>query len=935
MLRHPNNFFCFSNQLLLLFSIICFLLLPSLAAAEARVGIFFDENYQLDVLEDIPVNSVVPGYLVLDASETPEGIAGWEMCVEMEGPGVLFNWELQGQSLNILEAPCFMVGVGTPPLPGSNPYLLATFEVVVQEFQPIIFSIGPTLEPTIPGQMSYLANTDPFEELPMYSANGIPQVAYINPGVPGCVVSPGSLGFPEIPVTQFRVMNVTVSNPGGGVLVMDINLEDGDGAFTLPSVFGLHSLNPGEDLVIPVRFDPQQVGSFTATLNLGHEIAPLIPVSGSAREPLMGWAVPSSLVFERVYVGSTVTQSFIVENTGEIEFALDANLPANCIDFSLPHPATQILFPGQTAVIYVEFSPQTDGLLECELSLGNTLPSVTLLGEGYIPVENLIIQHGSLEFGELAVGNALYRPVSIFNSGEAPLYLEISIVGAPSAFTTLMPPLPQPLNPGVYYSFEVGFIPNETGAFSDFLRVTTSGYFTTPDIPLSGIGVAPVPGCQISPVELNFGQVVQYSQRHQYFTVTNTGNSNLVLSPESLCDEIYINSAEVIIPPGSNYHFTATLQSQTVGPVNCLISLGEEACADLLCYGEIIEGPDPYENMIGLYFDTGYNQFETEAQNIGTLLDAYLVIKNLSDQSGINGWECQFEIEGFNALLINSIFDGQALNILESPNFMVGLGEPLPWAPAVRLATLKILILSIDEEIYLHLHPLNNASIEGEMAWINGNYDEIVMRPHTGMSMVAVINSSPLAVDIPAPVVQGNRGQINLSWNVDATSSDQYLVYRRIGNSLTEPLFEEARSAENGEFNYLDQPNGINAGTVLYYSYAIIRNDVEVARSPETEIVFSGMPTLATRLLPNVPNPFNPITEIRFEVQKPGQVCIAIYDVSGKLIRHLMNEQLAAGPHSRQWQGYDSSGRQVPSGAYYVRLETQSCVDHRKILLLK
>jgi len=49
----------------------------------------------------------------------------------------------------------------------------------------------------------------------------------------------------------------------------------------------------------------------------------------------------------------------------------------------------------------------------------------------------------------------------------------------------------------------------------------------------------------------------------------------------------------------------------------------------------------------------------------------------------------------------------------------------------------------------------------------------------------------------------------------------------------------------------------------------------------------------------------------------------------------LANEHLRAGPHARIWQGHDARGRQVSSGAYYVRLEVGGQVEHQKIMLLK
>jgi hypothetical protein len=101
----------------------------------------------------------------------------------------------------------------------------------------------------------------------------------------------------------------------------------------------------------------------------------------------------------------------------------------------------------------------------------------------------------------------------------------------------------------------------------------------------------------------------------------------------------------------------------------------------------------------------------------------------------------------------------------------------------------------------------------------------------------------------------------------------------------------------------------------------------------------SGAPDLPvpgqTRLLANVPNPFNPQTEIRFEMETAGEALIRIYDVQGRLVRELTTGNYAAGHHAVVWDGSDRHGRAAASGAYYVRLVTGGRVDRGKILLLK
>jgi len=88
-------------------------------------------------------------------------------------------------------------------------------------------------------------------------------------------------------------------------------------------------------------------------------------------------------------------------------------------------------------------------------------------------------------------------------------------------------------------------------------------------------------------------------------------------------------------------------------------------------------------------------------------------------------------------------------------------------------------------------------------------------------------------------------------------------------------------------------------------------------------------------LMQNVPNPFNPTTEICFALQKRGWVSLEIYDARGMLVVTLLEGQRAAGPHSVSWDGRDHAGAEVASGLYFCRLVTENATDTVKMVLLK
>lgn len=80
----------------------------------------------------------------------------------------------------------------------------------------------------------------------------------------------------------------------------------------------------------------------------------------------------------------------------------------------------------------------------------------------------------------------------------------------------------------------------------------------------------------------------------------------------------------------------------------------------------------------------------------------------------------------------------------------------------------------------------------------------------------------------------------------------------------------------------------------------------------------------------NQPNPFNPVTSIRFALPNPGRVTIVLYDVAGREVRTLVDEELPAG-----WHQTVLEAQGLASGIYFCRMTAGEFTDARKLLLLK
>jgi len=137
-------------------------------------------------------------------------------------------------------------------------------------------------------------------------------------------------------------------------------------------------------------------------------------------------------------------------------------------------------------------------------------------------------------------------------------------------------------------------------------------------------------------------------------------------------------------------------------------------------------------------------------------------------------------------------------------------------------------------------------------------------------------------------------------------------------------------------------PNATYRGLNHYYEGPWIRNPRGVGalsfyQIPVEQFV-SDLPAqkpVSFSLFQNVPNPFNPVTQIGFELEHAAQIRIEILNIQGQIIRILFSGIKPAGYHVIVWKGDDDDGRVLPAGQYYYRLIAGDEVLVRKAILLK
>lgn len=95
-------------------------------------------------------------------------------------------------------------------------------------------------------------------------------------------------------------------------------------------------------------------------------------------------------------------------------------------------------------------------------------------------------------------------------------------------------------------------------------------------------------------------------------------------------------------------------------------------------------------------------------------------------------------------------------------------------------------------------------------------------------------------------------------------------------------------------------------------------------------------PELVNALEANYPNPFNPVTTIRYRIKEKAHLSLRIYNAAGQLVRTLVDQvQSPSDVKPLTWDGTNSAGQTVSSGVYFYKLVTKDFAQTRKMVLLK
>jgi hypothetical protein len=183
-------------------------------------------------------------------------------------------------------------------------------------------------------------------------------------------------------------------------------------------------------------------------------------------------------------------------------------------------------------------------------------------------------------------------------------------------------------------------------------------------------------------------------------------------------------------------------------------------------------------------------------------------------------------------------------------------------------------------------------------------------------------------------IADGDDFVVGLAAPRNATASRPLqLVHLRVSVTDTRPAYfwiESSRLADQ------DLPTVVREGKLLSARPASGDVSRPVASLNDKDFAIDDNTTPSPRLSMRIaPNPFNPMTAIRFRLPADGPVELRVFDARGQLVTTLRSEVMAAGEHEVVWNGTDRSGRNVASGVYFSRLQTDAGTLLEKMMLMK
>ncbi len=210
-------------------------------------------------------------------------------------------------------------------------------------------------------------------------------------------------------------------------------------------------------------------------------------------------------------------------------------------------------------------------------------------------------------------------------------------------------------------------------------------------------------------------------------------------------------------------------------------------------------------------------------------------------------------------------------------------------------------------------------------------YDNSTLLISGGNGLVYKLTDFAVPVNLVSFDATVHNNNVILTWKTATeTNNSGFEIQRKTNNSVTWDkvtfINGKGSSTEPSEYKFIDenlQPNK--------YFYRLKQVDLDGSYTYYNVVeVDVNVNPLSLALEQNYPNPFNPVTNIKFSIPEKQFVTLKIFDILGKEITTLVNEELMPGVYTKQWNAENLS-----SGIYFYTITTNKTTLSKKMNLIK
>src|SRR5246127_220363 len=350
---------------------------------------------------------------------------------------------------------------------------------------------------------------------------------------PHLSANPGAVSFGSLAVGNSSLISVTLTNTGTGSIAISSGSASGSGF----SMTGLSAatLNAGQSTSFNVKFAPTAAGAASGSVSIvsnapGSPLA--IPLSGTATQSQPGLTInPTNVPFGNISVGSNSSQNITLTNSGNAVVNI-TGATASGSGFGLSGLGGQSINPGASVTFAATFAPTTAGNAAGSILISSNAPNspavITLSGAGI--QGQLIANPSTASFGTVTTGSSSSQTITLSNTGSAAVSISQANATGTAFSMSGMTGLPITINAGATKTFNVVFAPTTSGSATGMVQLVSNAPNSPISIALSGTSQASTQLLTANPSSFNFNSVNDGSSATLNVTLTNTGNSNVMIS---------------------------------------------------------------------------------------------------------------------------------------------------------------------------------------------------------------------------------------------------------------------------------------------------------------------------------------------------------------------------------------------------------------------